>query len=74
MLQTKYKIDRFFSTFRTHELEVLSPNFEKAPLRIDNIAGKFEDATDVTEICSGQNKKWQNWKFFQHFEPMTLKY
>ena len=35
-----------FSTFRTHDLEVLSPNYENALLlSIDNIASKFEDAT-----------------------------
>ena len=35
-----------FSKFRTHYLEVLSPNYEKALLlSIDNIAAKFEDAT-----------------------------
>ena len=31
------------STFQTHDLEVLSTNYDKAPLlSIDNIAGKFE--------------------------------
>ena len=44
-----------FSTFRTHGLDVLSPNFDKAPLiRIDNIAGKFEDAT----ACSYKDLLW----------------
>ena len=34
------------SKFRTHDLEILSPNYDKAPLlSIDNIAAKFEDAT-----------------------------
>ena len=37
---------QFFSKFRTHDLEVLSPNYEKALLlSIGNIAAKFEDAT-----------------------------
>ena len=35
-----------FLNFWTHDLEILSPNYEKAPLlSIDNIAVKFEDAT-----------------------------
>ena len=35
-----------FSTFRTHDLEVVCPSYEEAPLlSIENFAGKFKDAT-----------------------------
>ena len=48
-----------FSKFQTHDLEELSPNYEKAHLlSIDNIAAKFEEATLcslVTEIFSNLN-------------------
>ena len=42
-----------FSKFRTHDLEVLSPYYEKTSLlSIDNITAKFEDATS----CSYRDK------------------
>ena len=54
----KWKNWQFFSTFQTHDLEVLSPNYEKAMYSADNIAGKFEMLHPiVTEICSGQNSE-----------------
>ena len=48
-----------FSKFRTHDLKVLSPNYEKTLLlSIGNIAAKFEDVHPVvTEICSGQKSE-----------------
>ena len=69
----------FFSKFRTHDLEVLSPNYEKAPLLSkDNIAAKLEDATPypvVTEICSGQICLHKNVKIgsFSKFRTHDLK-
>ena len=53
-LRSKLKMVKlaFFSKFRTHDLEVLSPNYEKAHLLIiGNIAAKFEEATS----CSYSN-------------------
>ena len=53
-------ISLVFSKFWTHDHEVLSHYYEKAPLlSIDNIAAKFEDAVHavVTEICSGQKSE-----------------
>ena len=42
----------FFPNFKTHDLEVLGPNYEKAHLlRIDNIAAKFEVALDKIVRC-----------------------
>ena len=37
-----FKYWQFFSKLRTHDLEVLSHNYEKALLSIGNIAAKFE--------------------------------
>ena len=48
-----------FSKFRTHDLEVLSPNYEKALLlSIGNIAAKFEDATPCSYRDMLRTKKW----------------
>ena len=51
-LFTVSEISTFYikmAKFQTHELEILSPNYEKASLlSIDNIAAKFEDVTDVS--------------------------
>ena len=49
MLPTEFgkthKNHLFFSKFLTHDLEVLSPNYEKAHLlSVGKIAGKFEEA------------------------------
>ena len=46
-----------FSKFRTDDLEVLSPNYGKAPLlSIDNITAKFEDATPCTQRYASDKK------------------
>ena len=66
-----------FSKFQTHDLEVLSPNYEKALLHsIGNIAAKFEDATPCSyrDIFRTKTKNRKIGSFFQNFEPMTLKY
>ena len=64
-----------FSKFRTHDLEKLSPNYEKAPPTQHRQYFYLKMLHPVvTEICSRQNKKLKNWQFFQHFEPMTLKF
>ena len=60
MLRTKTnrQIGSFFK-IRTHDLEVLSPNYEKALLlSIGNIAAKFEDATPCSYRDMLRAKKW----------------
>ena len=45
------------SKFRTHDLEILSPNYEKAHLLIiGNIAAKFEEATPCSYTDMLQTK------------------
>ena len=48
----------FFSKFRTHDLEVLSPDYEKALLHIRNIAVKFENAKPWSYRDMLRTKKW----------------
>ena len=55
----------------THDLEVLSPNYEKVPLlSIDNIAAKFEDATHCSYRDMLRTKKNRKiGSFFQISNP-----
>ena len=63
-----------FSKFWTHDLEVLSPHYEKAPLfSIDNIAAKFEDCTPCSYRDMLRTKKNRKIGSFLKFQTHDLK-